>query len=351
MRPTTRSLVKQTLQLLKEGKSIRQVASHVGISKTTVHDISKSLPSDRPMRRAGRPKKVDRRNALYIRLLFHRGRISSASEATRGYNETHANRVCENTIRQALRDIGMNAKRMVKKPRLTKAQKKARLDFALAHQYWTEADWKKVIWSDESKVNRVSSDGKRFVWVQERDEQVEGLGDIDPKLVDPTLKHGGGSVMVWSCMTWDGPGYIAKIDSTMDSDLYIRILSEELQYSVDWYKIDPHDYIFQQDNDPKHTAKRVKRYLASIGLSVAEGTLLDWPSNSPDMNPMEHLWDHLKRKLREKGDIPDGVLQLWDRIRDIWEYETPMEVCRNLIRSVPKRMQAVIAAKGGNTRY
>ena len=114
-----------------------------------------------------------------------------------------------------------------------------------------------------------------FTSTQETDEQVDDLGDIDSELVDPTLKHAGGPVMVWSCMTWEGPDFIAKIDSTLDSDLYIRILSEELQYSVDWYKIDPHDYIFQQDNDPKHTAKRVKRYLASIGLSVAEGTLLD----------------------------------------------------------------------------
>jgi hypothetical protein len=176
--------------------------------------------------------------------------------------------------------------------------------------------------------------------------------NIDPKLVIPTIKHGGGSIMVWGCMTWDGPGFMAKIDSTLDSALYIRILQDVLLNTIDWYNTDPERFIFQQDNDPKHTANITKSYLASIGLTEAIGRLLRWPSNSPDLNPIEHLWQHLKKKkLREHGSIPEGVLELWERVNEIWEKETPKEVCRNLIRSMPERMQAVIKAKGGNTRF
>ena len=240
---------------------------------------------------------------------------------------------------------------MSQKPRLTKLQKKARLDFALEHENWTEADWRQVIWSDESKINRISSDGMRYLWVESNKEPKVKAGNVDPNLIMPTVKHGGGSIMVWGCMTWDGPGFLAKIDSKLDSALYIRILQDELLDTVDWYNIDPEQYIFQQDNDPKHTAKATKSYLASIGLTEATGRLLTWPSNSPDLNPIEHLWEHLKKKLREHGTIPGGMLELWERVNEIWEDHTPVEVCRNLIRSMPEWMQAVIKAKEDNTRF
>jgi transposase len=351
MKPIKPSTVKNALQLLEQHKSIRQIAAEVGISKSSVHNISRTLAPTRSKSKGGRPRKFDYRNAFYIRLLIHRGTISTATQATRQYNDENDDPVSANTVRRALRDIGMKAKRAVKKPRLTKSQKKARLNFAIQYKDWTEADWKRVIWSDESKINRISSDGMRYMWVQSNNEPKVKAGNIDPKLVMPTVKHGGGSIMVWGCMTWDGPGFLTRIDSTLDSELYIRILQDELLDTVDWYNIDPEQFIFQQDNDPKHTAKAVKSYLATIGLTEATGRLLTWPSNSPDLNPIEHLWEHLKKKLRERGSIPEGMLDLWKRVNDIWEEETPMEVCRNLIRSMPERMQAVIKAKGGNTRF
>jgi hypothetical protein len=56
----------------------------------------------------------------------------------------------------------------------------------------------------------------------------------------------------------------------------------------------------------------------------------------------------LKKKLCENGIIPDGMLELWERVNEIWENEMPVEVCRNLIQSMPEQMEAVIKAKGGN---
>ena len=77
---------------------------------------------------------------------------------------------------------------------------------------------------------------------------------------------------------------------------------------------------------------------------------MEWPAQSPDLNPIEHLWEHLKRQLRKYSEPPKGVWELWERTKEEWEKITP-EVCQNLIESMPRRVEAVIKAKGGHTKY
>ena len=65
----------------------------------------------------------------------------------------------------------------------------------------------------------MSSDGLRYVWVDSNKRLRVNAADIDPALITPTVKHGGGNIMVWSCMTWYGPGFLAKIDTALDAEL------------------------------------------------------------------------------------------------------------------------------------
>ena len=170
----------------------------------------------------------------------------------------------------------------------------------------------------------------------------EGLSD---RLVDGTVKFGGSSLMVWGCMLWDGPGYACKIDGRMDGDLYVKILEEDLKASIDYYNKNPQKVVFQQDNDPKHTSKTAKTWFQNSDLEV-----MDWPAQSPDLNPIEHLWSHLKKKLGEYQSPPAGILELWERVEKEWN-NIPASVCQDLIESMPRRVAAVLAAKGGHTKY
>ena len=79
-------------------------------------------------------------------------------------------------------------------------------------------------------------------------------------------------------------------------------------------------------------------------------TLLDWPPQSPNLNPIEHLWHHIKVQLQKYETPAKGVWEIWERVAEVWENIEP-EVCQNLIESMPRRVEAVFKAKGGHTKY
>jgi len=159
------------------------------------------------------------------------------------------------------------------------------------------------------------------------------------------MKFGGGSLMMWGCMTSKGVGLACRIEGRMNAAYYTNILTNEFLATLAFRGLDHREVIFQQDNDPKHTSAA-----ASNWFDLYEIPVLEWPSQSPDLNPIEHLWRHLKMELAKFEAEPRTIDELWDRVEKTW-YGISVDVCLNLIDSMPARVSAVLKARGGYTRY
>ena len=121
---------------------------------------------------------------------------------------------------------------------------------------------------------------------------------------------------------------------------WIKALIEE-ETDVAW--------VYQHDNDPKHTAQIVTDYLDNkqeeLGMRV-----LDWPSQSPDLNPIEHIWGYIKRKQKARVVKPQNLDELYGHIQEEWG-QIPHRVLNNLVENMPRRIKAVIKAKGHSIKY
>ena len=152
---------------------------------------------------------------------------------------------------------------------------KACLNFAHAYKNQTLDDWKSVIWSYETKINHLRSDGCKWVWKRPGEK-------LNDRQVEGTVKFEGGSIMIWGCMTWEEVGFATNIDGRMDSNLYLQILKNELLNSLKHYGLNPANITFRQNNNSKNTFKNVKKWLGE-----QEFRTMVCPEQSSDLSPLK----------------------------------------------------------------
>ncbi|KAI3368362.1 hypothetical protein L3Q82_008070 [Scortum barcoo] len=144
------------------------------------------------------------------------------------------------------------------------------------------------------------------------------------------------------CFAAAGPGQLTITESTMNSTVYQRVLEEHVKPSVKKLKL-KRNWTLQHDNDPKHTSKSTKDW-----LKTKKWRVLEWPSQSPDLNPIEMLWSDLKRAVHARN--PSNISQLKEICIEEWG-KLSLDQCQRLVDGYKKRLTEVISAKGGNTSY
>ncbi|KAK3528622.1 hypothetical protein QTP70_006032 [Hemibagrus guttatus] len=238
-------------------------------------------------------------------------------------------------IRKRLGKNGLHGRVPSRKPLLSKKNIKARLSFARKHLDDPQDFWENTLWTEETKTELFGRSVSHYVWRKSNTA-------FQNKNITPTVKYGGGSVMVWGCFAASGPGRLAVINGTMNSAVYQKILKENVRPSVCDLKL-KRTWVLQQDNDPKHTSKSTSEWLKKNKMKT-----LEWPSQSPDLNPIEMLWHDLKKVVHARK--PSNVAELQQFCKDEWA-KIPPQRCNRLIASYGKRLIAVVAAKGGPTSY
>ncbi len=220
------------------------------------------------------------------------------------------------------------------KPLLSQRQRQKHLTWALEKKNWTVAQWSKVLFSDESKFCISFGNQGPRVWRKS--------GEAQNRCCLKSSVRFPQSVMIWAAMSSAGVGPLCFLKSTVNAAIYQEILEHFMLPSADKLYGDA-DFIFQQDLAPAHTAKGTKSWFNDHGVTV-----LDWPANSPDLNPIENLWGIVKRKMRDTR--PNNADELKATVKETWA-SIPPQQCHKMITSMPRRIEAVIKAKGAPTKY
>uniref|UniRef100_A0AAR2K6C9 Transposase Tc1-like domain-containing protein n=1 Tax=Pygocentrus nattereri TaxID=42514 RepID=A0AAR2K6C9_PYGNA len=313
------------VKLLEEGNSSRMVAKDVGCSQSAVSKIWTKYKQHGMVvkaKRTGRPRKTSKRQDKELKAICLENRKSTTKQMKHKWEEAGAN-VCDRTVRNRLKEMGFQYRKAKRKPSLTPKQKRTRLQWAKERQSWTVDDWMKVIFSDESRICiGQGDDAETFVWCRSSEIYEEDCLKKATKFPQ--------SLMIWGCMSGKGTGEMTVVNSSINAQVYIDILDSFLIPSIEQMFGDD-EIIFQDDNASCHRAKTVKAFLGERHIQS-----MSWPANSPDLNPIE------KNGPTCKADLATAIKESWHQIDE--------EYCLSL-KSMPQRLQAVIKAKGGATKY
>ncbi|KAG2457768.1 TC1A transposase, partial [Polypterus senegalus] len=316
----------------KSGEGYRKISAALKVPMSTVASIIrkwKKFKTTRTLPRAGRPSKLSNRGRRALVREVTKNPMVTLSELQRSSME-RGEPSRRTTISAAIHQSGLYGRVARRKPLLSKRHMAARLEFAKSHLKDSQTMTNKILWSDETMIELFGVNARRHVW------RKPGTAQHQANTI-PTVSM----VVAASCCV-DGTGRLVRIKGAMTAAMYRDILDENLLQSALDLRLGRR-FIFQQDNDPKHTAKISKEWLQDNSVNV-----LEWPSQSPDLNPIEHLWRDLKMAVHRR--FPSNLMELERCCKEEWA-KLAKDRCAKLVASYSKRLEAGIVAKGASTKY
>ena len=315
------------------------IAETLGVPKSSVNDIwqrflKRGTSENAP--RPGRPSLTTKRDERQLVNTIKKDRRASLADIT---NKWNAN-VSMSTTRRVLHGLELNSRKAQKKPFLNDRHIAQRLAWALERKNWSLEEWKRVIWTDEASFELGKNSREIRVW-RKSDE----VWNAD--CLAPTFKSGRVSLMVWGCMVHGrlGPLVILPVGK-MNGEKYVQlILDEPLWEFYSDIMEERGSALLMEDGAPIHRCILAKKWRELNGI-----TTLEWPAQSPDLNPIENVWKLLKDAVSTHNPPIRTIEDLRNALNKEWT-KLDIGIIRKVVENMPQRIKDVIQAQGRSTRY
>lgn len=325
---------------MEAGQTQAEVSKWLKTSRQVVSNLWKQFQETGTIVRKegqGRKRCTKPEDDRYLVLTVKRQREMTANQLSNELFAASGTRVSRRTVRRRLNECGLYARRPMVCVPLTSSHRKARLTWCREHQAWTQDEWAHVLFSDESRFS-LSTDSRRiFIWR-------ECGTRYHPSNIREKDHYGGGGLMVWAGIMLGGRTALHVFEGgTLTAKRY---MDEILEPYVRLFNgaIGP-QFLYMDDNARPHRAGLVDDYLESEGIQRME-----WPARSPDLNPIEHVWDALGRQIARRQSPPRTLHELKIALLEEWDLMS-QDLILNLLNSMRARCETCIAVKGDHTPY
>lgn len=348
--------------------SFREIAKIKGVTKNVVEHVKKNGAETKRKKLPEKYRKTSKRTDRIIVSVTLKNRNKSSATILGILKFCYNIKICNRTLRTRLKENGVFRCRKTKKFLLNPKMIAKRLKWAKKMRLsMTDWDWDNTAWSDESMIK----------WNLYYDEHVyrKRSEKFHPDCVDNAVKHPI-QIMIWGVINSRGVGelmlskshfhtYYSKlscigalhfVEGSMNSEQYLKVLKDKVQPQMrQWFPRRRPPFRYMHDLAPCHRAKVVQRKLEQMRIP-----LLDWPSNSPDMNPIENVWKFLKKLVRDflvnpankkKFSRLTNIEYLKVAIAECWKSEKLNQIAINCCKSMKRRINALITARGRWTKY
>ena len=330
------------LSLLDTGViKIAEIIALTGVPRATIYDIKKrNTPFNKA--RIGRPRVLSATDKRRLRRY-----ITKSHKSCRATPDTIIRalefKCSEETLIKAIHELGFHCRIAHHRLTLSNVQKKKCLAYARLVRHMGLDYWKNVIFTDEMSI-KINQARKTQDWIWRKTNE-----EFHPDCITYRKRETGTGMMFWGSFRWGkmGPGLFfdlepgQKVNSMVYRD---QILNGPLKTFWMTSKKKIKVPIVMEDNAPVH-----KKYCIPLHEKLKMKTL-EHPANLPDLNPIEHIWAIMKHRIAKEyahitsqAEMKRVVQEMWDSFGD--------DEFNHLIESMPERIEAVIKAKGGSTKY
>lgn len=245
------------------------------------------------------------------------------------------------TIDGRLQRAGLFGRVARKKRIFSDEEKKKRISFAEGYKSWTVREWSRVIFADEAIIQGEGGCKGGQQWVRRPVGEMEAFKDeyVQHKLPHPK------QINIWGCVSAVGPGHSYIYNTSITAKEYANILNTHLLPSADLFFTESprQQWYFLQDNAPIHKAQITQALLHNKGV-----TCIDFPPYSPDLNPIENVWEYIEKQVEQQR--PNTIDELQDVLAEEWKH-LPQQLLYNIVSSLQKRCLDVIQAGGAHIHY